>query len=372
MLIENNSLSGFTAVPNLFLDVYMPEAGGEFIKVYLYLIRAAQQASSGIDICDLADRLHYTEKDVLRALRYWEKQGILALTENGGDIVSVSLLPVEIPQETSARMKEADVLSMPERKTAAPAEEPLPAAEPAETAHAAETAPAEAPAVSEPKGVRAISVDELAGLQSDGDFAEVVYVAEMFLKRTLSSKDVQLFAYLYKDLGFPAELIEYLVEYCVNGGHASYRYMESVALGWHSEGIRTAEEAKDAHQEYSTENRRVMQAFGISGRTLAMKEKQFVKRWRKELGMPLDVIVEAINVTMTATHQPSFEYTDRILADWQSRGVKSVSQAKEAQNARKIIRKRQTAPEKPDNRSRLVNFDQCQADLTALLKDGTW
>ena len=365
MYIKNNGFSGFTVVPNVFLDVYMPEAGGEFIKVYLYLIRAAQQSSSGIDISDLADRLHYTEKDVLRALRYWEKQGLLAFSEDNGEILSVSLLEVKAPQEESARMKEADVISMPERRTVLPEET-------AAESETAETAPAEEPQVQAPQGIRAISVDELAGLQSDGEFAEVVYVAEMFLKRTLSSKDVQLFAYLYKDLGFPAELIEYLVEYCVNGGHASYRYMESVALGWHSEGIRTAEEAKEAHQEYSTDNRRVMQAFGIAGRTLAMKEKQFVKRWRKELGMPLDVIVEAINVTMTATHQPSFEYTDRILSDWQERGVKSTAQAKEAQNARKIIRKRQAAPEKTESRSRLVNFDQRQADLAALLKDGNW
>ena len=103
-----------------------------------------------------------------------------------------------------------------------------------------------------------------------------------------------------------------------------------------------------------------------------MREKQFVKRWRKDLGMPLDVITEAINATMTATHQPSFEYTDRILSDWYDKGVKSVAQAKEAQTARKIIRKRQAAPEKPENRSRLVNFDQRQADLAALLKDGNW
>ena len=45
----------------------------------------------------------------------------------------------------------------------------------------AETAPAEEPQVQAPQGIRAISVDELAGLQSDGEFAEVVYVAEMFL-----------------------------------------------------------------------------------------------------------------------------------------------------------------------------------------------
>ena len=389
LYIENKGFSGFTAVPNAFLDIYMPEAGGEFIKVYLYLIRAAQQSSSGIDISDLADRLHYTEKDVLRALRYWEKQGILALSESGGEILSVSILPVVAPGEESVRLKEADVISMPGRKPAASAEalqgpetdadlklaaggvssDDSLTGQPEKTA---EPGVVPVPAKQAPQGVRAVSVDELADLQEDRDFAEVVYVAEMYLKRTLSSKDVQLFAYLYKDLAFPAELIEYLVEYCVNGGHASYKYMESVAIGWHEEGIRSADEAREAHQEYSTENRRVMQAFGISGRTLAMREKQFVKRWRKDLGMPLDVITEAINATMTATHQPSFEYTDRILSDWYDKGVKSVAQAKEAQTARKIIRKRQTAPEKPENRSRLVNFDQRQADLAALLKDGNW
>ena len=41
-----------------------------------------------------------------------------------------------------------------------------------------------------------------------------------------------------------SELLEYLVEYCVQNGHISVRYMETVAMSWHEKGIRTALEAK--------------------------------------------------------------------------------------------------------------------------------
>ena len=200
----------------------------------------------------------------------------------------------------------------------------------------------------------------------------MLYVAERYLCRTLSSKEVQLFAYLYKDLGFPAELIEYLVEYCVGSGHSAFRYMETVALNWHSDGIKTAEEAREAHQEYGTESRRVMQAFGITGRMLSIKEKQYVKRWRKELNLPLDVIVEAVSVTMSATHQQSFEYADAILADWSSRGVQSVEQAKQAQAVRRQVRKRQAAPEKKTRTPQAANFDQRRGEYGTLLKNGNW
>ena len=64
-----------TLVPDIFIDTYMVEANGEYVKVYLYILRHQPEK---ITIGGIADALNYTEADVQRALKYWRKAGVLA------------------------------------------------------------------------------------------------------------------------------------------------------------------------------------------------------------------------------------------------------------------------------------------------------
>ena len=63
-----------TIIDNVFIDRLMPDAPGEYLKVYLYLLRH-QPEMPGISA--IADALDHTEADVRRALRYWEQAGAL-------------------------------------------------------------------------------------------------------------------------------------------------------------------------------------------------------------------------------------------------------------------------------------------------------
>ena len=49
-----------THVSNLFLDCYMPKANGEYVKVYLYLLRALQNPAMTLSVTFLADALDHT------------------------------------------------------------------------------------------------------------------------------------------------------------------------------------------------------------------------------------------------------------------------------------------------------------------------
>ena len=77
--LEGSSQTMATIVSNYFLDEYMPNANGEFVKIYLYLLRALSSPDMDISICHIADIFNHTEKDVVRALRYWEQIGLLDL-----------------------------------------------------------------------------------------------------------------------------------------------------------------------------------------------------------------------------------------------------------------------------------------------------
>ena len=83
MKLHLPSQSGVTVVENIFIDQYMPKANGEFVKLYLYLLRCAA-AGKELSLSSIADVFDHTEGDVKRALAYWEKLHLLKLQYDGG------------------------------------------------------------------------------------------------------------------------------------------------------------------------------------------------------------------------------------------------------------------------------------------------
>ncbi|MDD6213485.1 MAG: DnaD domain protein [Clostridiales bacterium] len=354
MIIKNKNVSSYTVLSNHFVDEYMAEANGEFVKIYLYLLRLSQNDDADPSVSYLADRLNHTEKDVLRGLRYWEKQGLLQIEESDGHRVqSLTLLPV--PEKGTEENRERKEVSEVGRESLS---RELSAGEDS-------TSPGTSPEV---HGVSAEAMDRL---QKDEEFRQILFVAETYLGRTLTPKDIQLFGYLYEELKFPEDLLEYLVEYCVGGGHRSCRYMESVALNWHQEGKMTVQLAKEGSKVYSRENKQVMKAFGIAGRVLTMEERKAVERWIREYHLPLEVVVEGCSCTMSAIHQPSFEYTEKILDSWRQAGIRTVQEAREYRENRKIASRRKSSGEggnSRENSNRFQNYNQRNVDYDELLR----
>lgn len=77
-LSSDNPISA-TSVSNVFIDEYMSDANGEFVKIYLYLLRMMNAPENGFSISTIADKFEHTEKDVKRALCYWERMNLLRL-----------------------------------------------------------------------------------------------------------------------------------------------------------------------------------------------------------------------------------------------------------------------------------------------------
>ena len=197
--------------------------------------------------------------------------------------------------------------------------------------------------------------------------------------------DCQVFAYLYEDLGMNEEVLEYLVEYCVQNGHTSMRYIEAVARSWHEKGIRTAQEAKDYSASYNRDSFAVMKAFGINSRKPAAPEQKLMDKWFKDYGFSRDVVLEACNRTITAIHNPSFQYADKILTDWKEAGVRGLGDIMELDTRRmaakedtarsrdKRLQTYDTAVSGQGNRTRkgapnqFHNFEQRDTDYDALM-----
>ena len=83
---------GVTVIPNTFFDEYLPRANGEFLKIYLYLLRWLSHSDHALSLSGIADIFFMTENDVTRALKYWEAEGLLRLTfDRDGTIAGICL-----------------------------------------------------------------------------------------------------------------------------------------------------------------------------------------------------------------------------------------------------------------------------------------
>ena len=74
-----NSANNFTPVNNVFIDKYMLKARGEFVKVYILLLKYSMSGEPGISSSILAAKLNLLESDIMNALSYWNEEGVIKL-----------------------------------------------------------------------------------------------------------------------------------------------------------------------------------------------------------------------------------------------------------------------------------------------------
>lgn len=306
--LHNDCPNTYVSVPGIFIDKYMTDANGEFVKVYLYLLRCMNSYASECSISAIADHFDHTEKDVLRALKYWEKAGVLRLDTDEKD----SLCGISFSNLYTGEVCEPVSHSKAANSTCAPDEVHASVAKPKKTSSVHSGTKKE------------YSLDEVKKFSEDPDIAELLFIMESYLRHPLSSSEMNTVFFWIDGLHFSRDLVEYLVEYCITNGHSSLRYMDKVAMGWAENGVATVAQAKEHSSLRSKACYGVMKALGISGRNLIDSEVAYVNKWTKEFGFSMELIEEACKRTISAIHQPSFEYTDSILTNWNSKDVHTI------------------------------------------------
>ncbi len=402
-----------TELSNAFIDNYMPLANGEFVKVYIYLLRCISDNQTTISVSALADFFNQTETDIMRALKYWDKVGAMQLiydNDGGDDDSRQGKADGFSSGKGSADSRQGNLvgitfcnLSLAQRNGDCPMD--YSAVSPAQNASmntyinapknasntamntsmdysavsTAQTAPIDYSAVSAspinvvPITVKTYSPSQVKALSEKDDFNMVLYAVSAYLGKPLSSSDLSSIAYFYDTLHFPADLIDYLVEYCVGRDKKSMRYIEKVALAWADLGISTVAEAKAEVASHNETTYSVLNAFGITNRSAGRSERDFINKWTDVYCFSSDIIIEACNRTLKATHQPSFEYADSILSHWQDANVKTADDIKRIdeeyeQNRQSRFAKRSNSSNNVVAKSsnRFNNFHQRDTDIDSL------
>lgn len=338
--ISSDIATSFTTVSDIFIDQYMPKANGEFVKVYLYLLRATGSGAGIATISEIADHFSNTEADIIRALNYWASEGILQLQSGAdGQIMGINLCSLSVSGMQAAQNNiqsavddnaaqnnlqngvvnngaqnslqngvvnnVAQNISTADIRMQDSVVEKLKSQTPDKAA----------------SSQKEYTLDEIKEFRKNPDISELFFIIETYLKHTLSSSDTNMVLYWLDELHFSTDLVEYLVEYCITKGHSSLRYMNKVALGWADAGIKTVDQAKDDAAAHSQIYYSVMKALGITGRNLVDSEVSLINKWVGEYGFDIELVKAACSKTISAIQKPSFEYTDSILANWRKKDV---------------------------------------------------
>lgn len=267
-----------TILSNIYIDEYMASNNEAQVKIYLYLLRNLG-SGKGVSVVSIADFFNYTVMDVERALFYMQKQGLMKLEEDDGKIIGIRMLP----------LKKKDIIVFNKK-----------------------------PECSE---------NDLKEFVKRPEVMDLLFVAEQYMGKPLSNEDIKNLYYIKNDLGFSEELIDFLMEFCIDQKKKSFSYMAKVAKDWADSEIKTVEDAKEYTSKCPKEMANVFKAFGIKGlnRKPQQKEVNYLLKWLNEYNFNLSIIEKACIRTVEKTHTVSFEYADAILRDWKNNNVNTVN-----------------------------------------------
>lgn len=330
IVLQSISTGSVTCISNSFIDDYMVDADGEYVKIYLYLLRCAANGGSGLSVSNMSEVLEHTQKDIKKGLLYWEKQGLLRLGyDNENDISSILL-----------------------------------------------TEPSPAPTYSFPQTVVPMNAEVVyeqaaSPIQIDDEAKNVYYIAEKFLGHTFSANVIDSIDYWHDSLLLSWDLIEHIIERCAENGTVHLNYLNKIAMEYSRKGISTVEEARTLALNTSNTAVAVKKAFGISGRNLAEAERLYIDKWSGVYGFGSDLISEACGRTILKIQRPSFEYADTILKSWHENGIKTFEDLEKSDRMFLLDTSKRThksAGSKQISAKRVHNFPEREADLSGVEK----
>lgn len=318
LTIYQDNYADSTVVSNLFIDEYMKDANDAQLKVYLYLIRM-MDAHMTTSISDMADKFNHTEKDIMRALKYWEKNRLLSLEFDGNkNLTGIHLL--DVARRTECESSSSSPAVPPDGR-AVGVEVPV-AAVPAKSTVNSDSSVSqkEEDAKADLYEKPIYSLDQLKEFKNNEETAQLLFVAEQYLGKPLSPSEIKTILFFSDRLHFSADLIDYLIQYCVERDKKSFNYIEKVAISWAEAGITTPKQAARSAHKYDKNVYAIMKALGKTS-TPTDAEVTFINHWTKDLGFTQDIIFVACERTVLATEKHRFEYADSILTNWYKKGV---------------------------------------------------
>ena len=276
--------NGVFVVPNCVVDEHIKKAGGQQVKVLLFLLRhngelldaRAVAKGTGMDIGDVKD-----------AMQYWKEVGLVY--EDG-----------ETPPEVAAAEKSIASLKA------------LPDVVPSYEQVAARTL-------------------------EDANLRALFNEAQLALGRTIGNGEQAQLLMMLDYYGLPVEVILTLIEYCVSKDKSNLAYIAKVAKTWGENEINTLEKADAYLRELKADERlwkKFVSNFTVDPPNYTEKRFELLKHWHVDNKQSIELICYAYEIMIERIDKVSFKYMNAILENWKEEGIKKPQEAMQAAKER--------------------------------------
>ena len=243
-----------TPVENQFVLEYLPEASGDYVKVYLYGLTQCYHPVDGMNVDQMTHDLGMTEDEVLKAFRYWERRGLVRRVSDNPP----SYQYLNIKQRNMAGKTVVD--------------------------------------------------------NAFENFTEDIYSALGKDRRVHGGEIADCYEWV-EDLGIPPEVVIMLLKHlsAIKGKNFSFKAAQPYAARLAKEKIRTIEAAEkflSEDRQMSDGAKKILYRLG-KRRFPSDDETALYRKWVREWGFTHGAVEEAC--TQTVKGEPNFGYLDAIL-----------------------------------------------------------
>lgn len=263
-----------TRVENMFINEYMAQAPGDYVKVYLLALMYAD-INVPLENDIIAKQLSMADEEVLMAWTYWEEQGLIKkYYKNPQDKFNYQVEFLNLRElvygKKSKKKKEAQV------------------------------------------------PEALKSLMEDDTLSEMYGEIESITGRLLGGQEPAGILTWIEDLGVSPSLVVYAYSYCTtNRGNNKYKYVGAVIKEWAEKGLKTVEEVENHLRENDSRHyqyKRVLKELGFM-RNATAQEKRIMDHWFDELGFDIEKVMEACAKT-SGISSPNINYVNSVLVAW--------------------------------------------------------
>lgn len=282
----------YIPVSSYFIENYLKEANGVFLKVYLYALNLAVKGAE-VDTVTIASELNLLESDVIQAFTYWKSTGMIV--EDSG-VVEFCNKPMGLLADE----------------------------------HTASVYPLQTQENNSVANKHYNSVEISENISKNQSLSELVLLAQELLSKPLSQAELETIYWFFDELQYSPESILLILDYCISKGKRNFKYIEKVTVALHEQGLITPEQLIEYINEEEKKNsyiHNIQKGLGISDRSLSKKEEEYINKWYIDYSIPEDMILLAYEYCLINTSKLSFPYMNKIIERWHSQGIKTRAEA---------------------------------------------
>lgn len=233
---KDSSIQSVTSVENVFITRFLPESGGNAVKVYLYGLFLCGNGEFDKSLKEFAEDINIPENEVSDCLKYWEEFGLLS-------VLSFSPLTVEYLSPRSIVTGKA-------RKFKA---------------------------------------------EKYTDFTKALQ--SLLPSRMISTSEYTEYFSVMETYSIKPEAMLMIVKYCADrkGSDIGYRYISKVAKDFGMRGVTTVEKVEKELSSYvmrTSEIEKILSALSLK-RPPEIEDLALLKKWTQEMGFETDNVVFA-------------------------------------------------------------------------------